>query len=224
MYARPGCRPFVRPVSTKTFPLYKTKIAKPMDLSTIKSRLERYVYRDREGFMADMDLIATNSITFNGPEHPISRRPWRWRAQRARRATRSTTSWARWSGRRRLRWRRRRAAAGLAAGGRRARARARRRRRARLRRHRARAGADERRTPPTCRRPTRAGRARPCARPRRRLSNRAPRRGGPAGGDFLAAAELGRLPPRWRHSLLGRGGGRRGRGSRPIYYGVQVRF
>ena len=73
MYARPGCRPFVRPVSTKTFPLYKTKIAKPMDLSTIKSRLERYVYRDREGFMADMDLIATNSITFNGPEHPISK-------------------------------------------------------------------------------------------------------------------------------------------------------
>ena len=73
MYARPGCRPFVRPVSTKAFPAYKTKIAKPMDLSTIKSRLERYVYRDREGFMADMDLIATNSITFNGPEHPISK-------------------------------------------------------------------------------------------------------------------------------------------------------
>ena len=101
MYARPGCRPFVRPVSTKTFPLYKTKIAKPMDLSTIKSRLERYVYRDREGHGGhgpDRDELHPRSTA---PSTRSPRRPWRWRAQRARRATRSTTSWARWSGRRR---------------------------------------------------------------------------------------------------------------------------
>ena len=52
----------------------------------------------------------------------------------------------------------------------------------------------------------------------------APRRGGPAGGDFLAAAE--HAVPRRRAGgrlVLGRGGGRRGRGDL-IYYGVQVRF
>jgi len=73
LYARPLCRPFVRPVNTKQFPLYKAKISRPMDLSTIKSRLERYTYRDREGFMSDIDLIAANSIAFSGPEHPISK-------------------------------------------------------------------------------------------------------------------------------------------------------
>ena len=50
----------------------------------------------------------------------------------------------------------------------------------------------------------------------------APRRGGPAGGDFLAAAE--HAVPRRRAGgrlVLGRGGGRRGRGDEDFMFGVR---
>ena len=78
--------PFARPVSKKKYPLYYRLIAKPCDLGTIRKKLllqqqmsltksvkARPRYSRGSQFMADIELIHTNCLTFNGAEHVFTR-------------------------------------------------------------------------------------------------------------------------------------------------------
>ena len=62
LFARPGSRWFLRPVNTQQFPRYRDVVVKPMDLSTIRTRVDQYKYRNPVDFLADIDLIASNSL------------------------------------------------------------------------------------------------------------------------------------------------------------------
>ncbi|KAI1290023.1 Bromodomain adjacent to zinc finger domain protein 2B [Halotydeus destructor] len=65
--------PFLKPVPTKQFPTYKKIIKRPMDLTTIKNRLENGTYKTRSDFLADVRLIFDNCETFNEDESPVGR-------------------------------------------------------------------------------------------------------------------------------------------------------
>ncbi|GIY66254.1 bromodomain adjacent to zinc finger domain protein 2B [Caerostris extrusa] len=63
--------PFLTPVNTKQFPTYRKVIKKPMDIATMKSRLESGQYKNREDFANDARLIFDNCETFNEDESPV---------------------------------------------------------------------------------------------------------------------------------------------------------
>ncbi|XP_076268643.1 bromodomain adjacent to zinc finger domain 2B toutatis isoform X4 [Rhynchophorus ferrugineus] len=65
--------PFLLPVNTKQFPTYKKIIKIPMDLSTIKKRLQDLVYKSREDFCADVRQIFNNCETFNEDDSPVGK-------------------------------------------------------------------------------------------------------------------------------------------------------
>eukprot|EP00826_Nyctotherus_ovalis_P048577 TRINITY_DN5738_c0_g2_i4.p1 TRINITY_DN5738_c0_g2~~TRINITY_DN5738_c0_g2_i4.p1 ORF type:complete len:182 (-),score=58.54 TRINITY_DN5738_c0_g2_i4:62-607(-) len=50
---------------------YPTIIKEPMDLSTVKSKLQTGKYADKKSFMADIQLIWNNCKTYNQPYSPI---------------------------------------------------------------------------------------------------------------------------------------------------------
>lgn len=67
--------PFHEPVNAKihNIPDYHKKIKHPMDLQTIKKRLEnRYYYNSSEA-IDDFKLIATNCLEYNGPNAEVSK-------------------------------------------------------------------------------------------------------------------------------------------------------
>ncbi|XP_055334348.1 transcription initiation factor TFIID subunit 1-like [Paramacrobiotus metropolitanus] len=68
----PGCDDFRAPVSSKKNPYYLTKITTPMDLSTMRRKLNAGQYKSREDFLADVSLIVSNCATYNGPEHALT--------------------------------------------------------------------------------------------------------------------------------------------------------
>ncbi|KAI4163085.1 MAG: hypothetical protein LQ342_003212 [Letrouitia transgressa] len=53
-------------------PTYPEIITKPMDLKTLEENLKADQYPDVEAFKSDFQQIVTNTITFNGPDHPIT--------------------------------------------------------------------------------------------------------------------------------------------------------
>ncbi|RWS29696.1 bromodomain adjacent to zinc finger domain protein 2B-like isoform X6 [Leptotrombidium deliense] len=63
--------PFLFPVNTKQFPTYKKIIKKPMDLTTIRNKLENGSYKSKSEFMNDCKLIFDNCETFNEDESPV---------------------------------------------------------------------------------------------------------------------------------------------------------
>jgi bromodomain-containing factor 1 len=65
---------FLKPVDpvALNIPTYPTIITQPMDLGTLEQKLKDDVYATANDFMADFELIVSNSITFNGPTHPVS--------------------------------------------------------------------------------------------------------------------------------------------------------
>ncbi|XP_076324451.1 bromodomain adjacent to zinc finger domain protein 2B-like isoform X5 [Tachypleus tridentatus] len=65
--------PFLLPVKTKQFPTYKKIIKKPMDLSTIRNKLEGGLYKVKEEFAEEVRLIFDNCETFNEDESPVGR-------------------------------------------------------------------------------------------------------------------------------------------------------
>ncbi|XP_060523165.1 uncharacterized protein LOC132700053 isoform X3 [Cylas formicarius] len=65
--------PFLLPVNTKQFPTYKKIIKIPMDLSTIKKRLQDMVYKSREEFCNDVRQIFNNCETFNEDDSPVGK-------------------------------------------------------------------------------------------------------------------------------------------------------
>ncbi|XP_011493798.1 PREDICTED: bromodomain adjacent to zinc finger domain protein 2B [Ceratosolen solmsi marchali] len=65
--------PFLLPVNTKQFPTYKKIIKIPMDLSTIKKKLQDCVYKTREDFCADVRQMFTNCEVFNEDDSPVGK-------------------------------------------------------------------------------------------------------------------------------------------------------
>jgi len=65
--------PFYKPVDTEQLDLhdYKQVIKKPMDLGTVKTKLENREYRAPTEFATDMRLIFTNCYKYNPPEHDV---------------------------------------------------------------------------------------------------------------------------------------------------------
>lgn len=66
--------PFLVPVDIVRFniPTYFDYVKKPMDLSTMERKVSIGAYRSVEDFYADMDLIVSNCVAFNGPQTEIS--------------------------------------------------------------------------------------------------------------------------------------------------------
>jgi len=65
--------PFYKPVDTEQLDLhdYKQVIKKPMDLGTVKTKMEGREYRTPAEFAIDMRLIFTNCYKYNPPEHDV---------------------------------------------------------------------------------------------------------------------------------------------------------
>ncbi|KAG9072717.1 hypothetical protein KI688_000493 [Linnemannia hyalina] len=65
--------PFLQPVDWKTFKLfsYPDIIKNPMDVSTIRAKLESDEYDNAEQFEADVRLMLNNCYTFNPPTDPV---------------------------------------------------------------------------------------------------------------------------------------------------------
>ncbi|KAF5102710.1 hypothetical protein D0Z00_000202 [Geotrichum galactomycetum] len=66
--------PFLVPVDIVRFniPTYFDYVKKPMDLSTMERKVSAGTYRSADDFFADMDLIVSNCVLFNGPQAEIS--------------------------------------------------------------------------------------------------------------------------------------------------------
>merc|ERR1712032_802817 len=64
--SRPSAGPFHKPVNRKHYPRYYEMISHPMDLSTIKSKIEKYEYRTADSMLKDFALVKTNAVKFNG--------------------------------------------------------------------------------------------------------------------------------------------------------------
>jgi len=65
--------PFKEPVNPKEdgVPDYLDKITKPMDLGTMKAKMDRHEYADEVEFLADMNQIFTNCYTYWSDQHPM---------------------------------------------------------------------------------------------------------------------------------------------------------
>ncbi|KAI9187919.1 Transcriptional activator spt7 [Blastocladiella emersonii ATCC 22665] len=63
-------KPFQRKVSQREVPDYHDVIKRPMDFGSMRHKLNTYQYRSKHEFVADLELIYTNCMTFNS--HPDS--------------------------------------------------------------------------------------------------------------------------------------------------------
>ncbi|KAI9189309.1 transcription initiation at TATA-containing promoter protein [Blastocladiella emersonii ATCC 22665] len=63
--------PFLQPVDRKLYPQYFEIIKSPIDLSTIRRRLEDGYYASADDFRRDMDLMFQNCYTFNPAGTPV---------------------------------------------------------------------------------------------------------------------------------------------------------
>ncbi|CAD5221582.1 unnamed protein product [Bursaphelenchus xylophilus] len=64
--------PFRKPVDKK-FQEYYSVISRPMDLTTVNSKLSGGEYANTTGFIADMNQIFINCSTFNSPDNPLAK-------------------------------------------------------------------------------------------------------------------------------------------------------
>ncbi|XP_055688783.1 bromodomain adjacent to zinc finger domain protein 2B isoform X2 [Lutzomyia longipalpis] len=65
--------PFLLPVNTKQFPTYKKIIKYPIDLSTIKKKVQDMVYKCRDEFVTDVRQIFNNCEVFNEDDSPVGK-------------------------------------------------------------------------------------------------------------------------------------------------------
>eukprot|EP00934_Nitzschia_sp_Nitz4_P004104 Nitzschia sp. Nitz4//scaffold390_size11914//842//8150//NITZ4_009014-RA/size11914-snap-gene-0.14-mRNA-1//-1//CDS//3329550186//4094//frame0 len=63
---RPSSVPFHKPVNRRILPQYYEKISHPIDLSTIRDKIQKYEYRTADAFLKDFELMKSNAIKFNG--------------------------------------------------------------------------------------------------------------------------------------------------------------
>ncbi|XP_014670703.1 PREDICTED: transcription initiation factor TFIID subunit 1-like, partial [Priapulus caudatus] len=72
LYQVPDSWPFHKPVNRKLIKDYYTIVKTPMDLDTVKMKLQKHKYRTREDYMTDVELMWINSVTYNGAEHAFT--------------------------------------------------------------------------------------------------------------------------------------------------------
>ncbi|XP_071041821.1 transcription initiation factor TFIID subunit 1 isoform X2 [Parasteatoda tepidariorum] len=70
----PESWPFHKPVSKKFAKEYYTVIKNPIDLDTIIKNIKTHKYSNRQDFQADVELLLTNSQTFNGAESQFTKK------------------------------------------------------------------------------------------------------------------------------------------------------
>lgn len=70
--ARPSSRPFDKPVNRRQIPRYYEVISNPIDMSTIRDKINRYEYRTADSFVKDFELMKNNAVNFNGLGTPIA--------------------------------------------------------------------------------------------------------------------------------------------------------
>jgi len=58
----------MKPVNRKNMKHYYDIIKDPMDLETVEKRVSTHQYHSRAEFLRDIELIHSNSLTFNGAE------------------------------------------------------------------------------------------------------------------------------------------------------------
>lgn len=63
--------PFAAPVDLNAYPMYACVVAYPIDLSTIRTRLENRFYRREDAIRSDVKFIETNARMFNEPNSKI---------------------------------------------------------------------------------------------------------------------------------------------------------
>ncbi|XP_066914028.1 PH-interacting protein-like isoform X2 [Clytia hemisphaerica] len=63
--SKDDAKPFLLPVDTEQFPDYTECVAEPIDISTIRHRLEQHQYGDAEAYIRDFQLMFRNSKTYN---------------------------------------------------------------------------------------------------------------------------------------------------------------
>merc|ERR1719491_2076126 len=63
---RDGIRPFLRPVDKKQYSRYYEVISNPIDLQTIRDKIQRYEYKHVDGFISDFEVMMNNAVKFNG--------------------------------------------------------------------------------------------------------------------------------------------------------------
>jgi len=65
--------PFIHPVNHKQFPTYRKIIKNPMDITTIKRKLNEGIYKAREEFREDVSLMFLNCKRYNEDESPVGK-------------------------------------------------------------------------------------------------------------------------------------------------------
>jgi len=65
--------PFLTPVNTKQFPTYKKIIKVPMDISTIRKKLNDGIYKGKDDFKEDVEAIFKNCQVFNEDDSPVGK-------------------------------------------------------------------------------------------------------------------------------------------------------
>ena len=78
MEAHEDAGPFLFPVNTKQFPTYKKVIKTPMDVATIKKKLDlppgnAAAYKSRDEYVEDVRLIFSNCEVFNEDNSPVGK-------------------------------------------------------------------------------------------------------------------------------------------------------
>ncbi|KAG8142128.1 hypothetical protein E2320_006749 [Naja naja] len=65
--------PFYKPVDAEALELhdYHDIIKHPMDLSTVKKKMDSREYQDAQGFAADIRLMFSNCYKYNPPDHEV---------------------------------------------------------------------------------------------------------------------------------------------------------
>lgn len=63
---RPSATPFQKPVDRRQYPSYYEIVSHPMDLSTIKKKIDGFQYSSTENMLRDFELMKNNTIKFNG--------------------------------------------------------------------------------------------------------------------------------------------------------------
>ncbi|CAL1535229.1 unnamed protein product [Lymnaea stagnalis] len=61
--------PFQQPVNRKTVKDYYNVVKRPMDLATLLKNVQSHKYHSKDQFVEDAELLYTNSLQYNGPEH-----------------------------------------------------------------------------------------------------------------------------------------------------------
>jgi len=68
-----SCGPFLKPVDPNLYPDYYTIVTDPMDLGTIKKRVDNSMYTEPDEFESDLGLVWSNCYLYNGENSEVAK-------------------------------------------------------------------------------------------------------------------------------------------------------